>query len=194
MDFLAQTSNKRFLVEPCTREEFPESFVEQIARKSWDLTRNDNDYLSPFEENITRLYEIRSDWNDAFRRRSLYCFTLMMLDLCDNLQIEIKDISNWRKSEFRLKYQIFYLKVMPSLRNIANNTDSHGLSEDIYFTTRDMFRMDFILSDTPNDDLIAGNSIYGILKILLLCSYFDNEIEGIVKSIIKENIQTILMI
>ena len=38
-DFLHQTSQKRFVVEPATKKEFPDEFVVEVARAAWNITR-----------------------------------------------------------------------------------------------------------------------------------------------------------
>lgn len=194
MDFLSQTSEKRYVIEPTTKQEFPDDFVEEIARKSWHLTRRENDYLTENENNVNIPYSIEEDWMHRFKRRSLYRFSLMLLDLFDKIGLETDKINIWRQQEFKLKYQIFYLQVMPALRNIATNTHLHHIEEDIFYITRDMFRSEFILPDTINFDEIAGDAIYGILRIILSAQRCTPEIYDIMKDIVRENIQTLLMI
>lgn len=192
-DFLSQTTDKRFVIEPATRTEFPEDFVENIARKMWVLTRIENDYKMDETINITP-YHIEDDWINRFKRRSLYRFSLMVLDLCHNLDIKIENIKNWRKANFKLKYQIFYLQVMPAIKNIASNTHIHHLEEDLFYITRDMFRPEYLFPDTDVSDELAGDAIYGILRVIISTKQISLEIYGVVKDILKENIQTLLMI
>ena len=67
----------------------------------------------------------------------------------------------------------------------------------------DIFRNDYILPDTDISDEIAADSIYGILRILLsvkqiqhdlLQRRVNSDIYTIIKSVLKENIKTILII
>ena len=190
-DFLSQTSKKRYVVDPVTKLEFPESFVEQIARQSWVLTRKENDYLNFSGVDV---YKTEEDWCRLFERRSLYRFTLMILDLCENLEINIENIKKWRNIHYKIKYQIFYLKVMPALKNIAINTNYHNLEEEMFYMTRDIFRLGYIFPDTDISDEIAGDAIYGIIRILSVAEKTDDNVYDIVKSIIKENVQTLLII
>ena len=194
IDFLSQTSKKRYVIEPTTKQEFPDDFVEEIARKSWHLTRIENDYLTENEDNVNIPYSIEEDWAHQFKRRSLYRFSLMILDLFDKIGLETDKINIWRQKEFKLKYHIFYLKAMPELRNIAIDTHIHHIEEDIFYITRDMFRSEFILPDTINFEEIAGDAIYGILFIILSAQKFIPEIYDIMKDIVRENIKDILVI
>jgi hypothetical protein len=192
-DFLSQTSDKRFVIEPTTRTEFPEDFVVDIAKKIWILTRIENDYDMD-EKKHNNPYPIEDDWINRFRRRSLYRFSLMLLDLFHNLDIKIENIKNWRKSDFKIKYQIFYLQVMPVIKNIASNTHIHHLEEDLFYITRDMFKPEYLFPDTDISDELSGDAIYGILRIIITTKQIGLELYDIIKDIIKENIQTLLMV
>ena len=196
--FLSQTSEKRFVIEATTKEEFPNEFVEEIARKSWHLTRIENDYLSIFEDNTNNnmnipRYIIEDDWIHRFKRRSLYRFSLMFLDLFVAVGLTTDKINIWRNAEFKLKYQIFYLKVMPELKNIASNIYLSHIEEDIFYITQDMFRMEYILPDSINYEEIAADAIYGILRLIMSSQRCHSDIYNIIKDVIKENIQTLLM-
>jgi hypothetical protein len=186
-----QTDEKRHVTEPTTKHEFPEEFVEKIARKVWYLSRVENDiYLEQKSQNP---YPIENDWINRFSRRSLYRFVLMMLDLCHLLEIDVQNIKNWRTPLYKLKYQVFYLQVMPALRNIASNTHFHSLEEDMFYITRDMFRIEFIFPDTDISDIMAGDAIYGIIRILTRAKRQNIEVYSIIRDVIKENFQTLLM-
>lgn len=192
--FLAQTSEKRYVVEPTTKEEFPDDFVEEIAKKSWYLTRIENDYLSEDDDMVNNIpYMIEDDWSHPFRRRSLYRFSLMLLDLFYQIGLETGNINIWRHQEFKIKYQIFYLQVMPLLRNIAIDANQSTIENDIFNVTRHMFQSDFILPDTVISDELSGDAIYGILRIIFLSQRCSLKICDIIKDIIRENIQTLLM-
>lgn len=193
IDFLSQTSEKRYVIEPTTKQEFSDEFVEEIARKSWHLTRKENDYLKENYNYLNSQYLIEEDWMHRFKRRSLYRFSLMIFDLFDKIGLKTDKINNWRQQNFKLKYQIFYLHVMPILKNIASNTHMHQIEEDIFYITRDMFKTEFILPDTINYDEIAGDAIYGILRIIISAQRSTPELYDIMKDIVKENIQTFLM-
>lgn len=117
-----------------------------------------------------------------------------MLDLCNLLEVNIENINNWRKQNFKLKYQMFYLQVMPALKNIASNTHLHNLEEDMFYITRDMFQTKYIFPDTNISDEIAGDAIYGILRTLIFSKRQNAEIYEIIKDVIKENFQTLLMV
>lgn len=188
-DFMEQTMVKRYVVEPVTKIEFPVDFVENVAKKIWYLTRKENDYLN---NEGGRDYDINNDWKLKFNRRSLYRFSLMLFDLCDELNLEVKNINNWRKTYFKLKYQIFYLEAMPTLRNIAMGMRHHNLEDTIYYLTRDMFRADILFTETEMLDEIAGEAIYGILRILLM-SKRDPLNYDLFKSVIKDYFQTRLI-
>jgi len=192
-DWKSQTKEKRFVIEPSTKIEFPDNFVEEVARKIWVLSRQENDYLLDQDETKEE-YIIENDWNNSFMRRSLYRFSLMMLDLCNLLEVNIENINNWRKQNFKLKYQMFYLQVMPALKNIASNTHLHNLEEDMFYITRDMFQTKYIFPDTDISDEIAGDAIYGILRTLIFSKRQNAEIYEIIKDVIKENFQTLLMV
>ena len=191
-DWKSQTEEKRYVTEPTIKREFPEEFVEKIARQIWYLSRKENDFGLE-EDESTVDYAIENDWHDRFSRRSLYRFSLMMLDLCDILDVKVNNIRSWRAPDFKLKYQVFYLRVMPALKNIASNTHLHSLEENMYYITRDMFRNEFIFPDTDISDLLSGDAIYGIIRMLLLSKRQNIEVHDIIKDIIKENFQVLLM-
>jgi len=194
-DWKSQTNEKRYVIEPVIKHEFPEEFVEKTARKIWYLTRIKNDYDIDYDKYKNyKPYQIENDWVNRFSRRSLYRFVLLMLDICNILDINIENIKNWRSNHYKLKYQTFYLQVMPALKNIASNTQIYSLEEDIFYITRDMFRAEFIFTDTDVSDIIAGDSMYGILKILLHAKQKNCEVFDIIKDIIKENIKILLMV
>ena len=214
-DFLSQTLDKRMVIEPSIRTEFPEDFVEEVARKMWVLTRIENDYQL---DDKKKFYTVEDDWNNRFIRRSLYRFSLMILDLFNTLELNISHIKLWRKENFKLKYQLFYLQTMSIIKNIIKNANLRQSMDiipsaiissmdnvvgDIYYLTRDIFRNDYILPDTDISDEIAADSIYGILRILLslkqihsdlLQRKINSDIYIIIKSVIKENIKTFLII
>jgi len=192
-DWKAQTEDKQYVIESVTRQELPEEFVEKIARKMWNLSRKENDFSLDQDETKTE-YPIENDWNKPFLRRSLYRFSLMMLDMCDILGFDVKNINVWRHQHFRLKYQIFYLKVMPVLKNIVIETDLYKLEEDIFYITRDIFRTEFIFPDTEISHILAGDAIYGILRLLIVSKRKNQEVHQIIKDIIKENFQTLLIL
>jgi hypothetical protein len=190
-DWKIQTDEKRYVTEPTIKHKFPEEFVEKIARKVWYLSRVENDiYLEQKSQNP---YPIENDWINRFSRRSLYRFVLMILDLCHLLEIDVQNIKNWRTPLYKLKYQVFYLQVMPALRNIASNTHFHSLEEDMFYITRDMFRIEFIFPDTDISDIMAGDAIYGIIRILTRAKRQNIEVYSIIRDVIKENFQTLLM-
>lgn len=192
-DFLSQTSDKRFVIEPATRTEFPEEFVEEIARKIWVLTRIENDYEIDEKKNENQYY-IEDDWINRFKRRSLYRFCLMVLDMCHNLDIKIENIKNLRKSNFKLKYQIFYLEVIaPQVMSAIKNMNMPQLEHDLYHIIIDMFKPYYLFPDSDIMDEISGDAIYGILRIILNTKQVGFVIYDVVKDILKENIQTLLM-
>jgi hypothetical protein len=83
---------------------------------------------------------------------------------------------------------------MPAIKNIASNTHIHHLEEDLFYITRDMFRPEYLFPDTDVSDELAGDAIYGILRVIISTKQISLEIYGVVKDILKENIQTLLMI
>ena len=89
---------------------------------------------------------------------------------------------------------MFYLQVMPALKNIANNTHLHNLEEDMFYLTRDMFQTKYIFPDTDISDEIAGDAIYGMLRTLLNSKRQNAEVYDIIKAVITENFQTLLMV
>ena len=191
-DFLSQTSDKRFVIDPSTRKEFPVDFVEDIARQMWILTRIENNYDINDVLSSTP-YLTTTDWIQSFQRRTLYRFSLMVLDLCNYLDIRIKNIQNLRKENFKLKYHNFYLQVMPILKNIARNIYSPSVEEDIFYITRDMFRSEFIFQENDISDLIAGDAIYGILRIIISFEKYPDTFT-IVKSVIQEYIINVFLL
>ena len=197
-DFKTQTANKRFVMEPVLNKEFPEEFVEEIARRIWILTRVENDYAIDENKNNVQ-YFIEDDWFNRFKRRSLYCFSLMLLDVCNDLDIEIKNINNWRKPYFKLKYQTFYLLVMPAIKNLVTSSNTMNnilllnIEEDIFHSTREIFKAEYIFPDTDISDDIAGDAIYGILRILIFGKKTQLNIYNLIKDILKENIQILLI-
>ena len=126
-DWKSQTECKRYVIEQTTKYEFSEDFVEQIARQMWKLSRKENDFCLDSDETKTE-YPIENDWENSFMRRSFYRFSLMVLDMCDILGVDLKNIKYLRDPNIRLNYQLFYLKIMPALKNIANNTHTHAYS------------------------------------------------------------------
>ena len=70
----------------------------------------------------------------------------------------------------------------------------HTLEEDIFYITRDIFRTDFIFPNTDILDILAGDAIYGILRVLLVSRRQNQEVHEIIKDIIKETFKTLLMV
>ena len=56
-----------------------------------------------------------------------------------------------------------------------------------------MFRMEYILPDSINYEEIAADAIYGILRLIMSSQRCHSDIYNIIKDVIKENIQTLLM-
>jgi hypothetical protein len=56
-----------------------------------------------------------------------------------------------------------------------------------------MFKPYYIFPDSDITDEISGDAIYGILRIILNTKQVGFVIYDVVKDIIKENIQTLLM-
>jgi hypothetical protein len=180
------------VIDPSTRKEFPVDFVENIARKMWILTRIENNYDINDIPSSTP-YQTTNDWIQRFERRTLYRFILMVLDLCNYLDIKIEKIQNLRKEDFKIKYHTFYLKVMPTLKNIARNISSPSIEEDIFWITREMFIAEYIFQETDIYDLISGDAIYGILRIIISFEKYP-ETYTIVKSIIQEYIINVFLL
>ena len=70
----------------------------------------------------------------------------------------------------------------------------HTLEEDIFYITREIFRIEFLFPDTDISDILSGDAIYGILRVLLVSRRQNQEVHEIIKDIIKENFQTLLMV
>ena len=118
----------------------------------------------------------------------------MLLDLCNILDIKPTNLPKWRTSMFKYKYRMFYLYVMPALKDIANNKGIFQIEEEIYYATSELFKIDYIFSDSDLSDEIAGDSIYGILRILNIAKQYNTDIFELYKPIIRENIQTVIMV
>jgi len=88
---------------------------------------------------------------------------------------------------------MFYLEVMPTLRNIAMGTRYHDLEDTIYYLTRDMFRPGIIFTDTDMSDEIAGDAVYGILRILSMSKRGDPVNYDLFKEVIKDHFKTRLL-
>jgi hypothetical protein len=190
IDFRYQCETKRFVVEPCTKEEFPNSFLEMIAKKIWRLTRIEKDNLLLDE------YVIEDDWRNGLRNRSFYCFMLMVLDLGFFLNIEIPNINQWQTEDFIYKYQMFYLQTMPAIKSIALNCNFPNIAENIYYNTRDLFTMNFIFRDSNVGDQVAAKAVGGLISLIYKSRWFilpiDNRnntnIHHLIMNIIKENV------
>jgi hypothetical protein len=57
-----------------------------------------------------------------------------------------------------------------------------------------MQKIDFIFPNTDTLDILAGDAIYGILRVLLVSRRQNQEVHEIIKDIIKETFQTLLMV
>lgn len=188
VDFLKQSESKRFLIEPATKEEFPESFIKKACKQIWILTRKKKDWC--IDAKLNSIYMIQKDWNHPFKRRSFYCFNLMLLDLEDLLDCRFDENIMWKSEASKIKHQLFYLQVMPILSNIVSSTNSHyRINDIIYFYTRDILKLENVFASANTTDEFAGTSIYGILQIL--CETKNTNINGIIVSIVKEHIKTI---
>ena len=82
---------------------------------------------------------------------------------------------------------------MPILKNIARNIYSPSVEEDIFYITRDMFRSEFIFQENDISDLIAGDAIYGILRIIISFEKYPDTFT-IVKSVIQEYIINVFLL
>ncbi len=187
VDFLRQSDSKRFLIEPITKEEFPEYFIKKVSKKIWNLTRRTNEWS--LDEKSTN-YEIQKDWNHSFKRRSFYCFNMMLLDLQELICYNFNEKIMWRTESAKLKYQLFYLQVMPILNNIITSTNRYyRVNELVYYYTRDLLKLENVFESASTTDEIAGNAIYGILRILLEVK--NTNINQIIVSIVTEHFKTI---
>ena len=55
-------------------------------------------------------------------------------------------------------------------------------------------KIDFIFPNTDTLDILTEDVIYGILRVFLVSRRQNQEVHAIIKDIIKENFQTLLMI
>lgn len=186
-DWITQTQQKRFVIDPSTRSEFSEEFIEKVARKVWTLTRIKKIYSLETHEPQTEKYNIENDWSNIFARRSAYRFILMFLDLCDMLKIKVNNILEWRTSEYKMKYFRFYIDVCKLVCDI--NRENNGppiLYGEIYHYTHSILRTK-VLMENNNCDIVAGNAIYGIIKIIQCLRFCPDTLQSFLFDIIKNN-------
>jgi hypothetical protein len=174
-DFIHQTAEKRFVVEPATKKEFPEEFVVEVARAAWIRTRLDNCYLrddpEEKEQKVPEYNKFR-DWNERFPRRSLYCFSMMLFDIAHSFGISLDKINpiEWRKPERRYHYQNFYLRTAPILFNIARSAGLYEIENEIYYRSKDVLSPQMVFPDEDNMDIMAGEAIFGVHLFLVRSS------------------------
>lgn len=193
VDFLRQSENKRFVVEPVTKEEFPEKFVKKAARQAWFLTRKTNSWAIDEEKYRLIRYETKKDYDSLFKKRTLYGFTLLLYDFEDILGFKFNNKISWR-NENKIKYQYLYLKAMPLISSILLSIPRyHNLYNTVYSYTREILHTDAVLNPSYMVDEVAGRAIYG-MYIILYCLRRDENTRNLISSIIKDNIQVIFYI
>lgn len=192
-DFIHQTAEKRFVVEPVIKEEFPEQFVVEVARTAWICTRKKRIYLCDEknegkEINEREEYKIVRDWNNSFSRRSLYRFSLLLFDIADLFEIPIDEIDpiRWRKPEMRYRYQSFCLRIAPPLCDIARNTNIYYLDNEVRCFAREILSSNMIFPDEDNMDILAGQAIFPIY-IFMMRAQENPLIKEFVRSTIYNN-------
>lgn len=188
-DFLHQTSNKRFVVEPSTKMEFPEEFVVKVAKKVWRVTREQKMMMNQEGDMIEGKYYVERDWNNFFSRRSVYCFSLMLFDLLRYLGIDLKNIDPlaWRKPEMRVRYQHYFLDIGPTLYSIAQNLGHIDFCYTIQYRCGDILSQYMIFPDEDNIDVLSGLAIYTIHFFLTQALQEAPAQFGIFHSTITEN-------
>jgi hypothetical protein len=192
-DFLRQSENKRFVIEPVTKEEYPEEFVKEVAKKAWYITRKTNQWAIDEEKYRHIRYEEKKDYDTFFKKRTLYCFTLLLYDFQEMIGCKFNENISWR-SEDKMKYQYLYLKTMPLISNILLSIPNYySLYNTIYSYTREILNTDAVLNSSYTTDEVAGRAMYG-LYVILYCLRRDEHTKNLISSIIKDNIEVIFYI
>ena len=202
-DFLHQTRDKRFVVEPTTKEELPEEFVVEVARAAWRRTRLDNCYLhkeeieakevkeakeaKEGEEKAEIMYNRYRDWDSQFARRSLYCFSLMLFDIADKFDIPIDEVDPlaWRSPDMRKKFQWFYLENSNILFQMARSSGMFDLENDIFYRTGEILSMPMVLVEEDNMDILSGEAVFGAHIFMLRSKNMNEDARDVFLSIIK---------
>ena len=117
-DWISQIQKKTFVINPSTKEEFPLSFIEEVSRKAWNLTRRDNDFCLQDECKETHIYKKINDWNDEFMNRSFYSKCMMILDICFFLDIEVPNIIDFYNSLEGNHFICFFREVFPEFASL----------------------------------------------------------------------------
>jgi hypothetical protein len=192
-DFLHQSKEKRFLVEATTKEEYPDDFVLDVAKKAWHMTRIENNFLEK-KENEEKKYNFCRDWEDLFSRRSLYCFTLMLYDVANMLDINynILEPEKWRHNDMRAKYQIFFLNNANALSDIAKAYKQYNLEDNIYHITKDILAVNMIILQEENMDIISSTFIFNIYIFFNMSKNILSTGRSIFRSILKSGFEELI--
>ena len=200
-DFVTQCTYKRFVVEPIIKTIFCKNFVIETALQSWKLIRNNNIFLDK-NESLLSTYNIYNDWGTEMKRRSLYGFTLMVLDLFNLLEIsynsiyinqKYKYIFGLLKSEkYISKYHHFFVNILYYLKNITSQigiNEGYDISKrykHYVFSDKSIFHERSLLPD-----IYTGKVIYDLITILfkikqsLSKEWYTNIIQPIKKSFLQ---------
>jgi hypothetical protein len=167
-DFLHQTDEKRFLLEPVTKKEFPETFVVEVARKSWYLTRIKNNYLNKSENGEIYSEEWHSMGGDYFHCRSMYRFSLMLFDFLKRLEIPIKEINPifWKSEGMCKKLRFLFLELSEELFYLCGtNENFFHLKHFMFCQTSTIFGSNIF---QLGKDILPGKIIY------IFCKFFHD--------------------
>lgn len=120
-DWSTQTEYKRFVRDPITKREFDESFVENVAKKVWYLTRVNNDYSLNYDGKVDTKYIISRDWQNSHKRRSFYSFILLFYDMASFFEYDIsslKKIYLLRNEKNKRLFFYFSTEILNTMNNI----------------------------------------------------------------------------
>ena len=111
-----QTNNKRFVVEPATKKEFDEKFVEKVAKKFWILSRIERDYSLEKDEKSEYKYSKHVDWNNTQKRRAFYSFVMLFYDFCHIVDIDINNVKNLSGLRNEKNKRIFFYFALETIQ------------------------------------------------------------------------------
>jgi|SaaInlStandDraft_1057018.scaffolds.fasta_scaffold01301_22 hypothetical protein len=171
-DWNSQTNNKRFVVEPVTKKEFDEKFVEKVAKKVWILSRIERDYSLEKDEKSEYKYSKHIDWDNTQKRRAFYSFVMLFYDFCYIVDIDINNVKNLSGLRNEKNKRIFFYFALEMIQLLHKTLLLFGIAHYKSYTERawniisSPYNNLLQTEQEKNSDIVCSLSIFTIYRLL----------------------------
>ena len=131
IDWLIQLENKTFLVNPGTKQEIPNNFIEEIAIKVHLLIEKGENICINDNCSKIHIYDKEEHWTHEIQRRSFYSFCFMLLEITDILNRSVSSIEDFYKNLEVINFYDFFVSILSQVLEYLYNTPNNSACDDI---------------------------------------------------------------